>query len=77
MSNLIVEVIRGKVAYEVELDYTWEDRRNNLLNFTIENVTIIAGGPLEHDVDPGVFADSLSEDETRAIEEAIKEHSES
>lgn len=67
-----VYVTRGKEEYELEVDYTWEDRRLGRLKIDIQQVIKVGS---EEDIDPTLFEKSLSNEEMADIESQIRDKS--
>ena len=69
----MINLVRKNREFELEVDYTWEDRRMGLLNVTINSVTALDD---EEDIDPDLFEETITDDEWEDIRAQIKDRSE-
>lgn len=67
---MIITLNRKEAEYELNIEYTWEDRRMGLLNFHINEVTHVG---TEEDIDPTLFEESLNDEEMAEIESQIRD----
>lgn len=65
-----VYITRGKEEYELEVDYTWEDKRLGLLKVDIQQVIKVGS---EEDIDPTLFEESITDSEMADIESQIRD----